>query len=110
MCGQAFDGSLEVDGRVATLTLRGEADLASREAFDALVEETLAADVDRIIVDVQHLNYLESACLRRLLGAHERAATRGGTFVVRGAAGIVLRVLEVAGVADELLEPPDADA
>jgi anti-anti-sigma factor len=107
MCTEGFGGSIEQADGVATLVLRGEADLASRAEFEALVAEVLAADAPAIVVDVQRLQYLESACLRRLLHAHSAAEADGRTLVVHGANGIVRRVLEVAGVADLLLDDPD---
>jgi anti-anti-sigma factor len=109
MCTEEFGGSIaEVDG-VATLALRGEADLASRADFDALVAEVLATDAPAIVIDVQMLRYLESACLRGLLHAHSAAEADGRTLVVHGATGIVRRVLEVAGVAGLLLDDPDQE-
>ena len=107
MCSEGFGGSIEQADGVATLVLHGEADLASRADFDALVTEVLATDTPAIGVDVQLLRYLESACLRGLLHAHSAAEGDGRTLVVHGATGIVRRVLEIAGVADLLLDDPD---
>ena len=107
MCSEGFGGSIEQTDGVATLVLHGEADLASRADFDALIAEVLATDAPAIVVDVQLLRYLESASLRGLLHAHSAAEADGRTLVVHGATGIVRRVLEIAGVADLLLDDPD---
>jgi len=107
MCSEGFGGSIEQADGVATLVLHGEADLASRADFDALIAEVLATDAPAIVVDVQLLRYLESASLRGLLHAHSAAEADGRTLVVHGATGIVRRVLEIAGVADLLLDDPD---
>jgi anti-anti-sigma factor len=106
MCGQVLGGSVEVADGVATLALYGEADLASRADFDRLIDQLVGTDADRLVVDLQRLTFLESACLRSLLHAHEGAAGSGRSFAVRNATGIVRRVLEIAGVAEVLLEDP----
>jgi anti-anti-sigma factor len=107
MCAHGFGGSIEQAGDVATLTLHGEADLASRADFDRLVADALAAPVDAIVVDVRALTYLESACLRSLLHAHTAAENAGRSLVVVRASGIVRRVLEIAGVAELLANGDD---
>ena len=106
MCTHGFGGSIEQAEGVAILVLHGEADLASRTEFEALIAEVLAADAPAIVVDVELLRYLESACLRGLLHAYAAAEAAGRTLVVHGATGIVRRVIEIAGVA-ELLDDPD---
>jgi anti-anti-sigma factor len=109
MCGEDFGGSVAVDADVTTVVLHGEADLAVRARFQELVEQGLATTSPLIVVDLSRLRYLESACLRSLLHAHEASAQKGRRFVVRGADGIVLRVLEVSGVAEILVDetPPE---
>ena len=97
MCTNGFGGSIEQADGVGTLRLHGEADLASRAEFEDLIAAVLATDAPAIVVDVQRLRYLESACLRGLLHAYAAA---------EAANGIVRRVLEIAGVA-ELLDDPD---
>jgi anti-anti-sigma factor len=106
MCTHGFGGSIEQAEGVATLALHGEADLASRADFDALIAAVVATDEPAVVVDVQLLRYLESACLRSLLHAYAAAEADGRTFVVHGATGIVRRVIEIAGVA-ELLDDSD---
>jgi anti-sigma B factor antagonist len=97
-----FGGTVEATPDVATLTLDGEADLAVRADFQALVDQLLATSSPSLVVDLAALRYLESACLRVLLHAHSAAERDGRTLTVRGAAGIVRRVLEVSGVAEIL--------
>jgi anti-anti-sigma factor len=103
MCEDGFGGSVERAADAATLILQGEADLAARGRFQSLFDELLGTDTKRLVVDLPRLRYLESACLRIMLHAHTRAESEGRDLVVHGASGIVLRVLEVAGVADALI-------
>jgi anti-sigma B factor antagonist len=107
MCALGFGGSVEQAADVTTLRLHGEADLAVRNQFQELIDRALATGDPRVVVDMSELRYLESACLRILLHAHDVAEARDTQLVVRGATGIVQRVLEVSGVA-EILSGPDA--
>jgi anti-anti-sigma factor len=102
MCAEQFGGSVTAAGDVTTVALQGEADLAVRAEFQQLIEDALQAGTPSVVVDLERLRYLESACLRTLLHARSAAEEQGRTFVVRNASGIVMRVLDVAGVADIL--------
>jgi anti-anti-sigma factor len=108
MAGQAFGGTIEVTPRVTTVVLYGEADLAARAAFHDFLGQALETTTPRIDVDLAGLTYLESACLRSLLNAHSAAAEQDRHLRVIYASGVVLRVLEVAGVAEILFADPDA--
>jgi anti-anti-sigma factor len=107
MWAEDFGGSIEHAGDAATLSLHGEADLASRADFERLIAELLGTKARSLVVDVQEMRYLESACLRSLLHAHVTAGSDDRTLVVHGAKGIVRRVIEVAGVA-ELLDDSES--
>jgi anti-sigma B factor antagonist len=104
MCALGFGGSVELAAGVTTVVLHGEADLAARAEFQSLIDQAVGTESARIVVDLEDLRYLESACLRALLHARSAAEDDGRTLVVHGAAGIVRRVLEVAGVAEILIE------
>jgi anti-sigma B factor antagonist len=104
MCALGFGGSVEQSAGVTTVVMHGEADLAARAEFEGLIEQALATDAARIVVDLADLRYLESACLRALLHARASAEGNDRMLVVRGATGIVRRVLEVSGVAEILIE------
>jgi anti-anti-sigma factor len=104
MCAAEFGGSVTSSVDTVTLELHGEADLAARARMQELLDEALATDAPTLVVDCSRLNYLESACLRILIQAHTDAASGGRRLVVRRASGIVRRVLDVAGVAEILID------
>ena len=108
MGAQAFGGTIDVTPEVTTVVLQGEADLAARARFHDFLGEALETTAARIDVDLAGLTYLESACLRSLLNAHAAAAEQGRHLRVIYASGVVLRVLEVAGVAEILFADPNA--
>jgi anti-anti-sigma factor len=99
-----FAASVTVTGEVATILVRGDADLAARADFATALDQALESDAPTIVLDARGLSYLESACLRALLHARMNANEQGRRFVVRGVQGIVRRVLDVAGVTDLLVE------
>jgi anti-sigma B factor antagonist len=109
MGAQEFGGTIDVTPRVTTVVLFGEADLAARAAFHDFLGEALETTTPRIEVDLAGLTYLESACLRSLINAHAAAAAQGRHLRVIYASGVVLRVLEVAGVAEILAADPTDD-
>jgi anti-anti-sigma factor len=99
-----FTASVTIAGGVAMVTLTGEADLAARSEFNAALDEALATDAPKVVLDVARLSYLESACLRTILHAHRRAEEQGRELVMRNVRGIVGRVLDVAGVTKLIVE------
>ena len=110
MAGQVFRGTIDVTPLVTTVVVHGEADLAARSTLDDFLGQALASTAPRINVDLAAVTYLESACLRSLLNAHSAAAEQNRRLRVIYASGVVLRVFEVAGVAEILLaDPTDGD-
>jgi anti-anti-sigma factor len=102
-----FAASVSTTGDVALVTLAGEADLSARADFSAALDDALATDAPKVVLDVARLSYLESACLRAVLHAHRTADEHGRRLVMRNVHGIVRRVLDVAGVSAVLIENGD---
>lgn len=99
-------GSLQISSElvegVATLTLRGELDLASAHQL----EESFAA-VDeqgplRVTIDLGGLAFIDSSGLRALLLADARADERGYELVLLPGSEPVQRVFEMTGAFDVL--------
>jgi anti-anti-sigma factor len=99
-------GSLQISSELvqgaATLTLRGELDLASARQL----EESLAAiderEPARITIDLGELVFIDSSGLRALLLADARANDRGDELVLLPGQEPVQRVLEMTGALDVL--------
>lgn len=95
----AFDLSVTRDGRSAIVCLRGEIDLASRDALNAAVAESLTQpDLDELVVDLADVSFLDSAGLAGLVLAHNAAVRHGLRFRLHGAAGSVLHTLRLTGL------------
>lgn len=91
-----------VDGDGAhVVSLHGELDLANADRVrDALVEVAGST----VVVDLSDLSFLDSSGIAALLGARERILASGNGFELRGAQGMVRRVLDLTGLSDLLLD------
>ena len=77
------------DDRTFVIELGGELDLTSRAAFDQAVAEAAASDADRILIDLDRLQFIDSTGLQGILAAKRQLAmepdrlriTRGTGFV-----------------------------
>ncbi|MGH8981473.1 MAG: STAS domain-containing protein [Acidimicrobiales bacterium] len=80
---------------VHVVNLYGQLDLES----SAQVRESLVAVAgSTVVVDLSGLRFLDSSGIAALLGARNEIIDAGHHFELRGARGIVLRVLEVTGL------------
>jgi anti-anti-sigma factor len=81
-----------------SLKLIGELDLASFDTAMAALEPILAEDGD-LEFELSELSFLDSSGIRVLIKC--RAALDGrGTIVLRDASEHVMKILEIAGLAD----------
>jgi RNA polymerase sigma-70 factor (sigma-B/F/G subfamily) len=83
------------------LLVRGEIDLASAPRLQRALAKALAT-AGEVVVDVSQVRFLDCTAVGTLLRVHRQAAAAGGRLRVAGARGVVLEVLEVAGVAKRL--------
>lgn len=89
---------LSIHKDLAVLSIRGRFDFSVHGVFRKLSEEALAqAEVKRVEVNLEHVDYLDSSALGMLLLLREKAASAGKKEVgLMGVRGVVLQVLEVA--------------
>ncbi len=99
-------------GETVVLRLAGEVDLATVPQLTAALDAVLdrAAPPIRVVVDLTDLRYLDCAGVGALVGGRARANERGLDYRVRGAHGLVAKVLALTGTLDYLAEPPEAAA
>jgi anti-sigma B factor antagonist len=83
------------------VSLHGQLDLANAdEVRDALI----GIAGSRVVVDLSDLRFLDSSGIAALLAARDKVLESGHEFEVRGAKGIVRRVLDVTGLSFLLVE------
>jgi anti-anti-sigma factor len=95
-----FEVLAERDGAVVRVRVSGELDLQRegrlRSAFAAALD---GVPVERAVLDVRGLLFLDSSGLRALLKCRDLARAAGASFVLSVQPGPVTRLLQVAGVA-----------
>ena len=72
--------SVSIEGDVATIRLRDECDLATREQISRAFEE--ARDSAGVLVDLSGCTFLDSTVIALLVSAQQEVATRGGRMQV----------------------------
>jgi len=81
---------------VCVVTLDGALDAAQAAELRSVVNDLLAQDTVRLILDVSRLDFVDSAGLAVIAGA-ARVLDRGGV-VVRGAGTTFRRLLHITGL------------
>ena len=90
--------SVLYDDGVALLALEGELDLAVSGLLDAAVHRLLDDGLRLVVLDIGGLSFCDSSGLGALLRSSRTVQTCGGTCLVAGARGAVLRLLELTSV------------
>jgi anti-sigma B factor antagonist len=88
---------VERDDRTRVLVLRGDLDAATasqlRECLVELIDEGA-----RIVIDMEALDFLDSAGLGILVGGLKRARTHGGELELVCSSSAVLKPIEITGL------------
>ena len=88
------------DGAAAVVRLGGELDLANANRVRSALLDVAAEDVDRVIVDLSGVTFLDSTALGVLVEVRRTLAPR--RLLLAGPAGEARRALEVTGLARHL--------
>jgi anti-sigma B factor antagonist len=67
-----------------TLTLHGILDLSTSQRLEAAIDAALDSDVDRVVVDLDGLEFVDSTGLATILGVTRRANGNGRLRMTRG--------------------------
>ncbi len=86
------------DSGTLIFKLRGSLDLATAPTVRAALTEATEKGNHDLIVDLTQLEFLDSTGLGVLIGAHRRAAERGGSFRLIVADGPISRLLNITGL------------
>lgn len=94
---------VRIDGPVATVVLAGELDPHSADSLaEALHELGVDDAVDRVVVDLAGVGFIDSSGLRVLLSADEALGAAGSKLVLRAPSDAVRRLLEITDLLDRL--------
>jgi anti-sigma B factor antagonist len=100
-----LDLESQVNGGVATVVVRGEIDVASAPRLREVLHELVQADTKRIVLDCRGLEFLDSSGIGLLVATRKRLGD-GGELVLDSPPAHVRKVLELTGVAGELILLP----
>jgi anti-sigma B factor antagonist len=92
---------ISVEGSATTLAVSGEIDVAvADQLLRAAAQAVARAEGDRIVVDLAQVPFIDSTGLGTLVTARRLALARDLSFVVRGVAGRVRRVMDITGLSE----------
>lgn len=100
MVDRYFDVTSAVDGREAVVVVSGDLDLATVPRLDAELGDVLALDgeapaLERVVVDLSGVDFVDSSGLTALIKTNRRAKDDGLAFVLRAPSARVMRTLEL---------------
>ena len=85
------------EGGIVILAVHGKLDAATAPHFDLRVNPLLAQGERYFLVDFEHLDYISSAALRRLLILAKKAQAAGGKAVLASLPPPIREIFEMAG-------------
>jgi anti-sigma B factor antagonist len=105
-----IDVSTLKDGAVQLFALGGSLDIATSPSLRAALMEAANSNNHEIIVDLTHLEFLDSTGLGALIGAHKRASENHGSVRLVAQEGQILRLLRITGLLDVFGVYPSVEA
>ena len=112
MTHEAPDFRVEAErlGAEARIAVRGELDIATLPEFERAVTRMRAQGLERMVIDLRRLSFLDSMSIELLLRLHgELTATGAELVVVRGPRAVdrIFEVMELHRVLALVDEPPE---
>lgn len=90
------------DGDAVRVIVEGELDLAAAPSVEELLRAPLQDGVERRVLDLRGLTFMDSSGLRTILSAHGAARREGWALQIVPGPPAVQRVFEICGVKDSL--------
>jgi anti-sigma B factor antagonist len=100
--------SAQSEDGIVVVRLAGELDLGGAGRVETEVRRLLATGAGRFEVDASDLTFVDSAGLRSIVQAKDDVEAAGAAFRIRAVSAPVRRVIEIAGIVEQLL--PDGPA
>jgi anti-sigma B factor antagonist len=104
-----FKVTAERQGADALIAVEGELDIATLPEFERCVTRMRSQGLERLVIDLRRLSFLDSMSIELLLRVHgELAATGAKLVVVRGPRAVdrIFQVMTLERVLDLVDEPP----
>jgi anti-sigma B factor antagonist len=92
-----------------SVVIRGDVDISSAPQLEAVLDEVIEKGALLVVLELEHVEFLDSSGLRVILAAANELRDRDGSLVIGGASPAVVSVLEITGVIDRLRSSSPAD-
>lgn len=99
---EQLTGSVRVDGGLAVVSLSGEIDISTVAHLRELVDEGIALEAPRVVVDLAEVRFLDAGALAVFATTAERLRKAGSELAVRGCTPAIYRLFEVTGLTEAL--------
>jgi anti-anti-sigma factor len=99
---QSFGSETVQLGGVYLIRAQGDIALDGAPRLEAVLDEALADEPSRIILDLEAVTFLDSSGLRVVVDAQEKARAAGSTLLIEGMSAAVERVLEITDLLQSL--------
>ena len=93
---------LEKNKSIAIIRLNGRLDANTAPLLDAEAEKMMTPDINFIVLDMKHLDYISSAGIRSLLKMAKTMKTRGGKVGALSRQPQIIKVFEILQALPEL--------
>jgi len=80
---------------VVVISVVGELDISNYQRLRKCLNEVSAGGATEVILDVEHLTFMDSTGLSELVACHRRMKAEGGTFSILAPTKIVKRLFDV---------------
>jgi anti-sigma B factor antagonist len=97
-----FQVEVNRNGAAAVVAVGGELDLASGPELEAQLDQLTGPDLQRVVIDLRRLDFMDSTGLSILVRAHQRLAGEGCEMGLVKGSQQVQRLLDLTGVAERL--------
>jgi anti-anti-sigma factor len=88
-------------GPTTVVSLRGDLDPATAPSLESLVDTVVAdAAVERLVLDLAGLDFIDSSGLRVFVTAREALSQRGATLALRDPSSNTRRLLDITGLGE----------
>ena len=94
-----FEVRVAFGGERVVLAVVGEVDIVTAPEFGAVLDAVIARGHRDVVLDLAGLEFMGAAGLRVVAGGAVRLRTSGAKLTVRSASAMVVRILEITGLA-----------
>ena len=97
--------SVERSESETRLTLCGELDVSTITTVTDVLEQECGRQPSRIVIDLAHVDFVDSSALHAFVVANQRLEEHGGSLRITGVSDVIRRTFEIVRL-DELFFAP----